>query len=105
MNIRGLASLRKERILWKSRSVKSYSLLIFWLYRFFLLTENRVESVKQYVTYLNLQSSLAISSIRYLKFRAISKFFPGPFSIYDLLPYKMSRYLELHYLELFAISN
>ena len=41
----------------------------------------------------------------YLKFRAISNFFPGPFSIYSLLPCKMSRYLELRYLELFAISN
>ena len=28
---------------------------------------------------------------RYLEFCAISNFFPGPFSIYDLLPYKMSR--------------
>ena len=52
-----------------------------------------------------LQSTLAISNTRYLKFRAISNFFPGPFSIYDLLPYKTSRYLELRYLELFAIRN
>ena len=36
---------------------------------------------------------------------AISNFFPGPFSIYALLHYKVSRYLELRYLELFAISN
>ena len=43
--------------------------------------------------------------MRYLEFRAISNFFPGPFSIYGLLPNKMSRYLELRYLELFAISN
>ena len=83
----------------------------------FLLTENRVESAKKYATYLNLQSTLAISNMQYLEFRAISKFFPGPFSIYSLLPYKISRtplsqiicYLELivwslvysHYLELF----
>ena len=38
--------------------------------------------------------------MRYLEFRAISNFIPGPFSIYGLLPYKMSRYLELRYLEL-----
>ena len=37
--------------------------------------------------------------LRYLKL------FPRPFSISTLLPYKMSRYLELRYLELFAISN
>ena len=43
--------------------------------------------------------------MRYLKFRAISNFFPGLFSIYDLLPYKTSCYLELGFLELFAISN
>ena len=41
----------------------------------------------------------------YLEFSAISNFFPGPFSIYGLLSYKMSRYLELRCLELFAISN
>ena len=43
--------------------------------------------------------------MRYLEFRAVSNFFPRPFSIYGLLPYKMSRYLELHYLELSAILN
>ena len=43
--------------------------------------------------------------MRYLEFRAMSNFFPGPFSIYALLLYKVSRYLELRYLELFAISN
>ena len=42
-----------------------------------------------------LQSTLAISNMRYLEFRAISNFFPSPFSIYGLLPHKMSRYLEL----------
>ena len=31
--------------------------------------------------------------------------FPGPFSIYGLLPYKMSCYVEIRYLELFTISN
>ena len=41
----------------------------------------------------------------YLEFRDISYFFLSPFSIYGLLPYKMSRYLELRCLELFAISN
>ena len=71
----------------------------------FLLTENRVESVKKYATYLNLHSTNAISNMRYLEFRSISNFFPGPCSIYDLLPYKMSRYIELGYLELFAIPN
>ena len=48
--------------------------------------------------------------MRYLEHRAISKFLPGPFSIYSLTPYKNSRYLEPRYLEpryleLFAISN
>ena len=43
--------------------------------------------------------------MHYLEFRATSDFFLGPFSIYGLLPYKMSHYLELHYLKLFAISN
>ena len=43
--------------------------------------------------------------MRYLEFRGIWNFFPCPLSIYDLLPYKMSRYLELRYLELFATSN
>ena len=38
--------------------------------------------------------------MRYLEFRAISNFFPSSFSIYYLLPYKMSRYLELRYLAL-----
>ena len=49
--------------------------------------------------------AVAISNMRYLEFRAISSFFPGSFSIYGLLLYKMSRYPELLYLELFAISN
>ena len=49
---------------------------------------------------LNIQSTLAISNMRYLEFCAISNFFPGLFSIYGLLPYKMSAYLEL-----VAISN
>ena len=52
-----------------------------------------------------LQSTFPISNMHYLKFRAIWNFFSGPFSIYGLLPYKMSRYLELWYLELFAIRN
>ena len=51
------------------------------------------------------KSTLAISIMHYLKLRAISNFFPVSFSIYGLLPYKMSRCLELRYLELFAISN
>ena len=42
-----------------------------------------------------IQYSPAISN-----FALSSNFFPGPFSIYPLLPYKVSRYLELRYLEL-----
>ena len=42
----------------------------------------------------------AISNVRYLDFRGISNFFLGPFSIYGLLSYKMSRYLEFRYLEI-----
>ena len=52
-----------------------------------------------------IQNNPAISNMRYLKFRAISNLFPGPFSIYASFPYKVSRYLELRYLEIFAISN
>ena len=47
-----------------------------------------------------MQSTLAISNMHYLEFCAISNIFPGPFSIYGLLPSKMSRYLELCYLKL-----
>ena len=43
---------------------------------------------------------MAISNVRYLEFRGISNFFLGPFSIYGLLSYKMSRYLEFRYLEI-----
>ena len=47
---------------------------------------------------------------RYLKhtLSRISRYlelFPGSFSIYGLLPYKMSCYVEIRYLELFAVSN
>ena len=48
------------------------------------------------VSFQYLQSTLAISNMGYLEFHALSN---------GLLPYKMSRYLELRYLELFAISN
>ena len=37
--------------------------------------------------------------MRYLEFCAILNFFPSLFSIYGLLPYKISPYLELPYLE------
>ena len=53
--------------------------------------------VKQYT-----QSTMAISNVRYLEFRGISNFFLGPFSIYGLLSYKMSRYLEFRYLEIIS---
>ena len=77
--------------------------------QFFLLTENRVESVKKYATYLNLQSTLAISNICYLEFCAISNFFPDPVSIYGLLIYCWSTDLEIIFWSLgritVAISN
>ena len=41
----------------------------------------------------------AITNTRYLELSALSNFLFGPFSIYSLFPYKMSRYLELRYLE------
>ena len=46
------------------------------------------------------QSTLTISNMGYLEFRAISNFFPGPFSIYGLRSYKISRYPDLRYFEL-----
>ena len=49
----------------------------------FLLTENRVESVKKYVTYLNLQSTNAISNF------ALSRtFFPVPSAFTICFPIK-----------------
>ena len=52
-----------------------------------------------------IQSTFAISIMRYLVNLAISNKSPGPFSIYGQTRYKFTRYLELRYLELFAISN
>ena len=54
----------------------------------FLLTENRVESVKKYSTYLNLQSTLAILNMHYLEFRSISNFFPVPSAFTICFPIK-----------------
>ena len=68
---------------------------------------NTLQGHKSYIKIfeLEIQSTLAISNMCYLEFRTISNFFLGPFSIYGLLPYKISRYLEVRYLELFSISN
>ena len=71
-----------------------------WVIRSFNLSNSYLRKF-----FILLQPTLAISNMRYLEFRVISNFFPSPFSIYGLLPYKMSRYLELRCLELFAISN
>ena len=71
-----------------------------WVIRSFNLSNSYLRKF-----FLLLQPTLAISNMRYLEFRVISNFFPSPFSIYGLLPYEMSRYLELRCLELFAISN
>ena len=61
------------------------------------------QSMKQY--YAAIQLNLVVSDMRCLKFCAILNFFPAPFSMYHLPPCKKSRYLEVPYIELFAISN
>ena len=54
-------------------------------------------------------SKIPYSRLSLFRTCAISNFFPGLFSIYGLLPYKMSRYLELFFWTLgritVAISN
>ena len=55
---------------------------------------------------VNVQSTLAISDRPFFEHLAILNKSPGHFSsIYGLVPYKLSRYLELRYLEHFAVSN
>ena len=52
----------------------------------------------------HLQLNLDIFNINCLEFHAISNFFPGPFRIYGLPTYKISRYLQLFFWSLKSIS-
>ena len=44
-------------------------------------------------------------TVNILEHFSISNISSGPFSIYGQTPYKLARYLELRYLELFATSD